>query len=50
MARSALTRRTFNYIPSMTFTGTVGKICMFPLRAIIKGSVAFFAPEIGIVP
>src|SRR5215510_14503171 len=42
MARSALTRRTFHYNPShsMTFTGTIGKICMFPLRAIISASVA----------
>ena len=24
----------------MTFTGTVGKLCMFPLRAIIRTSVA----------
>src|SRR6187551_1513126 len=40
MARSLVTRRTFNYIPSMTFTGTVGKVCTFPLNAIIKASVA----------
>src|SRR5437868_8563091 len=40
MARSAVTRRTFHYIPFMTFTGTVGKVCMFPLRAVIKASVA----------
>src|SRR4029077_19095966 len=26
--------------PFMTFTGSVGKACMFPLRAIIKASVA----------
>src|SRR5689334_2561861 len=42
MARSAFTLRTFHYNPShsMTFTGTIGTICMFPLRAIIKASVA----------
>src|SRR5437867_740061 len=40
MARSLVTRRTFHYSPSMTFTGTVGTVCMFPLRAIIRISVA----------
>src|SRR6188472_1342825 len=42
MARSALSLRTFHYNPShpMTFTGTIGKFSMFPLRAIIKISVA----------
>src|SRR5947207_9103217 len=40
MARSLGTHRTFHYNPPMTFTGTIGKVCMFPLRAIIKISVA----------
>ena len=55
MARSAAIYRTFHYnagaarlcaapapwrFPSMTFTGTIGKICMFPLNAIISLSVA----------
>src|ERR1700675_5055542 len=45
MARSLVTRRTFHYNSPMTFTGTVGKICMFPLRAIINPSV-----RLGISP
>jgi CDP-diacylglycerol--glycerol-3-phosphate 3-phosphatidyltransferase len=32
--------RTFNYTSDMTFTGLIGKICMFPLRAIIALCVA----------
>jgi len=32
--------RTFHYISDMTFTGFIGNICMFPLRAIIRLSVA----------
>src|SRR5260370_28325166 len=32
--------RTFNYSSDMTFTGLVGTICMFPLRAIIALCVA----------
>jgi CDP-diacylglycerol--glycerol-3-phosphate 3-phosphatidyltransferase len=32
--------RTFNYSSDMTFTGLVGTICMFPLRAIIAVCVA----------
>jgi phosphatidylglycerophosphate synthase len=32
--------RTFNYSSDMTFTGAVGAICMFPLRAIIRVCVA----------
>jgi CDP-diacylglycerol--glycerol-3-phosphate 3-phosphatidyltransferase len=33
--------RTFNYTSDMTFTGLIGRICMFPLRAIIATCVAF---------
>ena len=33
-------RRTLNYNQSMTFTGFIGTVCMFPLRAIIGASVA----------
>ena len=33
-------RRTFNYTSHMTFTGLIGRICMFPLRAIIAACVA----------
>src|SRR2546423_825507 len=32
---------TFHYNRDMTFTGLIGRICMFPLRAIIKTCVAF---------
>ena len=32
--------RTRNYTSEMTFTGLIGKICMFPLRGIIALSVA----------
>src|SRR5258708_32193419 len=32
--------RTLNYTSDMTFTGLIGTICMFPLRAIIKACVA----------
>src|SRR5215207_10565949 len=32
--------RTFNYISDMTFTGLVGRIFLFPLRAIIAACVA----------
>src|SRR4029078_8952742 len=32
--------RTFYYSSDMTFTGLIGKICMFPLRAIIAVGVA----------
>src|SRR5260221_14070451 len=32
--------RTFNYSSDMTFTGLIGKICMFPLREIIAVCVA----------
>src|SRR3954468_5754692 len=32
--------RTLNYSSDMTFTGLIGKICMFPLRAIISTCVA----------
>src|SRR3954451_260826 len=32
--------RTFHYTSRMTFTGLVGRICMFPLRAIIAACVA----------
>jgi len=32
--------RTFNYTSDMSFTGFIGHICMFPLRAIIALSVA----------
>ena len=32
--------RTLNYTSEMTFTGLIGKICMFPLRAIIALSIA----------
>src|SRR4051794_26622388 len=32
--------RTFHYTSRMTFTGLVGRICMFPLRAIISTCVA----------
>src|SRR5437867_1668884 len=42
MARSAVDLRISHCSASdqsMTFTGTVGKICMFPLRAIIHASV-----------
>jgi CDP-diacylglycerol---glycerol-3-phosphate 3-phosphatidyltransferase len=31
---------TLNYNQRMTFTGFIGKICMFPLRAIIKACVS----------
>src|SRR6185312_7350477 len=31
---------TFHYTSHMTFTGLIGKICMFPLRAIISACVA----------
>jgi hypothetical protein len=29
----------------MTFTGFIGKVCMFPLRAIIKPACAAHPPE-----
>ena len=32
--------RTVNYSSDMTFTGLIGRICMFPLRAIISACVA----------
>ena len=32
--------RTLNYNKRMTFTGFIGTVCMFPLRAIIAASVA----------
>jgi CDP-diacylglycerol---glycerol-3-phosphate 3-phosphatidyltransferase len=32
--------RTFNYTSDMSFTGFIGAICMFPLRAIIRVCVA----------
>src|SRR5216683_2049314 len=32
--------RTLNYTSDMTFTGLIGTVCMFPLRAIIAASVA----------
>src|SRR5207237_3375946 len=32
--------RTRNYTNLMTFTGFIGKVCMWPLRAIIRASVA----------
>src|SRR3954468_1210396 len=31
---------TANYNQRMTFTGFIGRVCMFPLRAIINASVA----------
>src|SRR5689334_25385790 len=32
--------RTLNYSKRMTFTGVIGRVCMYPLRAIINASVA----------